>query len=205
MMRTTRTMRPTRPMREMRDLPSDSRREAGSAYIVTLLALVVLTILALALTLVTQGEVQIGGAEKTVNRLFYSTDSALSLAAPKIIFNDPAIDDFILNRTQIGTGSNSANVADRLTIGAPTPVDLYHSDKSIASMGKEEFFQTAHTATARAERISWKGDGLPDATATVEGSKTLTLQILIQPARKFDIRSFPGLQSNLGAPKPPPS
>jgi hypothetical protein len=198
-------MRKILPLDSIGEQPTDLRREAGSAYIVTLLALVVLTILALALTLVTQGEVQIGGAEKTVNRLFYSTDSALSLAAPKIIFNDPAVDDFILNRTQIGSGTNSANVADRLTIGAPVPVDIYHSDKSIAAMGKEEFFQTSHTAAARAERISWKGNGLPDVTATVEGSKILTVQILIQPARKFDIRSFPGLQSNLGAIKPPPS
>ena len=51
--------------------------ETGSAYIVTLLALVVLTILALALAMVTQTEVQVGANEKTINRTFYAADSGL--------------------------------------------------------------------------------------------------------------------------------
>ena len=42
------------------------RSEAGSAYVITLLALVVLTILALSLALVTQTEVQVGSNERTV-------------------------------------------------------------------------------------------------------------------------------------------
>ena len=56
------------------------RRAAGSAYLVTLLALVVLTMLALSLSLVTQSEMLIGSNERTVQRVFYAADSGISIA-----------------------------------------------------------------------------------------------------------------------------
>ena len=64
---------------------SSRRHEAGSAYIITLLALVVLTILALTLALVTQTEVQVGANEKTANRTFYAADSGLGIAAAEAL------------------------------------------------------------------------------------------------------------------------
>src|SRR6185503_10975606 len=49
--------------------------EAGSAYIIALLALVVLSILGLGLALITQTEMQVGAGEMTYQRLLYSADS----------------------------------------------------------------------------------------------------------------------------------
>lgn len=188
---------PTRPK---------SRREEGSAYIVTLLALVVLTLLALTLTMITQGEVQIGGSERSLNRLFYSSDSGLALPGPKILGGDNLIDSYIQNRVKIGTGSTASNVADRITVGPPSPMGRFLLHGTLSSVGKgQKFFQTAHLATARSERISWKGDALPDATADVQGSKTLVMQLLMGPAPDLDPMALPTLQQNLGAPKPPPS
>jgi len=187
--------------------PSGRRRgEAGSAYIVTLLALVVLTILALSLTLVTQSELQIGASEKTINRNFYSDESAMGVAANKIIFNDESVDSFIMNRLQIGSGSGSSNYADRVTLGPPTPVAIEHADLSMAAMGSEEFFRTAHNALARADRIKWNGDGLPPTNAAVDGTKVIVEYIHIQPGRKFDVRSLPGVMktdSTLAVPPTP--
>ena len=67
------------------------RSEAGSAYVITLLALVVLTILALSLALVTQTEVQVGSNERTVSRTFYSADSGLGVAVAEalLVNNNP--------------------------------------------------------------------------------------------------------------------
>ena len=55
--------------------------EAGSAYLATLLVLVVLTILGLSLAVITQTEVLIGGSEKQATRQLFSSGSGVELAA----------------------------------------------------------------------------------------------------------------------------
>jgi hypothetical protein len=61
--------------------------QAGSAYVITLLALVLLTIVGLSLTLVTQTELQIGANEGTINRVFYAADSGISEATARALTN----------------------------------------------------------------------------------------------------------------------
>lgn len=69
--------------------PADRRRrgEAGSAYIIALLALVVLTILGLSLSLVTQSELTIGANERVEKRTFYAADSGISQALARALVN----------------------------------------------------------------------------------------------------------------------
>ena len=55
--------------------------EAGSAYLATLLVLVVLTILGLSLAVITQTEVLIGGSEKQATRQLFDAGSGVELAA----------------------------------------------------------------------------------------------------------------------------
>ena len=89
------------------------RSEAGSAYVITLLALVVLTILALSLALVTQTEVQVGSNERTVSRTFYSADSGLGVAvAEALLVNNnpdnptlPGPRTVLLNKVSVGRGA----------------------------------------------------------------------------------------------------
>ena len=49
--------------------------ERGSAYLVGLLGLVVLTILGLTLSLITQAEMRMGANERVLQRVFYAADS----------------------------------------------------------------------------------------------------------------------------------
>lgn len=63
-------------------------REAGSAYIVALLALLVLSIVGLALALITQTEQQAGSNERSINRVFYSADSGISTATARAIVDE---------------------------------------------------------------------------------------------------------------------
>lgn len=68
----------------MRELIFRSRRsEQGSAFIVALLVLLVLTVLGLSLALITQSELQIGNNERTVNRVFYGADAGFAVAIAK--------------------------------------------------------------------------------------------------------------------------
>jgi len=62
-----------------------SHRQSGSAYVIALLALIVLTVLGLALALVTQSELQIGGNERVVNRVFYAADSGIGAATARAL------------------------------------------------------------------------------------------------------------------------
>jgi hypothetical protein len=109
---------------------SPTSAEAGSAYIITLLALVVLTILALSLALVTQTEVQVGSNERTVNRTFYAADSGLGIAAAEALASGRYTSTtVILNKISVGLGgSSAANVADRVTISALVPIQTVRCD-----------------------------------------------------------------------------
>jgi len=61
------------------------QRESGSAYIITLLLLVILTLLGLSLALVTGTESQIGANERILERVFYASDAGVGIAAARIL------------------------------------------------------------------------------------------------------------------------
>lgn len=67
--------------------PRRPRPERGSAYLVTLLALIVLTIIGLSLSTITQTEMRIGANERTLQRVFYAADSGISSATARAIIS----------------------------------------------------------------------------------------------------------------------
>jgi Tfp pilus assembly protein PilX len=157
----------------------DRRGEAGSAYILTLMALVVLTVLGLALALITQTEVQVGANEKTIHRTFYAADSGLGIAAAQALASGrytPAT--VVLNRTQVG----NANIADRVRISTLAPILTVRCDWCPANDdGVPKFWKVHHAATTTAERIAWEGNGAPPDDATLLGQKTLSVMFEFQP------------------------
>jgi len=166
------------------------RSEAGSAYVITLLALVVLTILALSLALVTQTEVQVGSNERTVSRMFYSADSGLGVAvAEALLVNNnpdnptlPGPRVVILNKVSVGAGSSlSTNVADRVTISAFVPIQYVRCDLCQSEEGKQKFWRVNHAVSATAERVAWTGSGDPPDNATLLGQKTLSAMFQFEP------------------------
>ena len=62
-------------------------RQAGSAYVISLLALFVLTMVGLSLSVVTQTELQIGANESQANRVFYAADSGISHSTARALTN----------------------------------------------------------------------------------------------------------------------
>jgi Tfp pilus assembly protein PilX len=156
------------------------RGEAGSAYITTLLALVVLTILALALALVTQTEVQIGANEKTVSRSFYSADSGLGIAV-----SDALVSGRYVGRTVVLNVSDpvaGARTADRVRISPMVPLLRVRCDWCPSNHnGVPKFWSVHHGVTVTAERISWTGGETPAPEASLLGQKTLSVMYEIQP------------------------
>jgi hypothetical protein len=153
--------------------------EAGSAYVITLLALVVLTILALSLALVTQTEVQVGANEKTVNRTFYAADSGLGISVAEILANhDYGGKTVILNKVSVGAGTN---VADRVTISPVVQINQYPCNWCPQNQGGQQFFVTTYAVSSSAQRIAWGDSGDPPADAKVLGQKTVRGMIEVQP------------------------
>jgi hypothetical protein len=66
-------------------LPCRARRESGSAYIIALLVLVILTIVGLSLAIITQSEMQIGANERVQQRLFYAANSGISTSTARAL------------------------------------------------------------------------------------------------------------------------
>jgi Tfp pilus assembly protein PilX len=159
--------------------------EAGSTYVITLLALVVLTILALSLALVTQTEVQVGANEKTVNRTFYAADSGLHIWLADLLVSqkNPASRTVVLNRISVGLGSPfSSNVADRVTVANAALVNKYPCNWCpSAENSDQQYFHEDYVVSSTAQRISWSGNVAPPADATVLGQKTLTATFRMEP------------------------
>ncbi|HWM93563.1 MAG TPA: pilus assembly PilX N-terminal domain-containing protein [Thermoanaerobaculia bacterium] len=163
----------------MRNTMNARRGENGSAYIVALLALAVLTILGLSLVLITGTEVQVGANERTVTRTFYSADSGVALAAAKALASGQySGSTVLLNETQVG----SSRVADRIevsnlvtTLAVPCDWCPYNDD------GVPEFWKVHHVATATAERVAWSGAGLPPVNAKILSRKTTSAMFEFQP------------------------
>jgi Tfp pilus assembly protein PilX len=67
------------------------RNEAGSAYVAALLVLVLLTIIGLSLSLITQTEMQIGANENLIERVFYASDAGIQIStATTLVTRRPA-------------------------------------------------------------------------------------------------------------------
>lgn len=65
--------------------PAARGSERGSAYVLALLTLLVVSVLGLSLVYITQTEMEIGSNERTLERTFYAADSGLAIAAARVL------------------------------------------------------------------------------------------------------------------------
>jgi type IV pilus assembly PilX-like protein len=72
-------------MRDRDEPRAGARREEGSAYLIVLLVLVVLTILGLSLVLITNSEMEIGANERSIQRVFYEADSGVAIGTARVL------------------------------------------------------------------------------------------------------------------------
>lgn len=178
-------------MRTKRD-EAGRRGERGSAYLITLMALVVLTVLGLSLVLVTQTEVQVGANERTTNRTFYAADSGFHLATAEALANSNyAAPTFTMNEVQTGTLGGLA--ADLVKVSPFAPVSANSLDNHVcpycpANEAGTKYYSRSYQITSTAGRVAWTGTQPSDPTslpanAVDLGQKTLSMSITISPAK----------------------
>jgi Tfp pilus assembly protein PilX len=124
--------------------------EEGSAYLVVLMLLVVLTIIGLSLSVITQTEVIIGGSEKQSTRQLFSAGSAVQMAAVyEIVASDSAQHKMTLATRQESFFGQSVTIGDRL---CTTPfVQVAVGTCNLCMMNQDSGYKAAQygvTATA---------------------------------------------------------
>lgn len=160
-----------------------SRRpsEEGSAYLATLLILVVLTILGLSLAVITQTEVLIGGSEKQATRQIFAAGSGLQLAATyEIVNRDSAAHQMNIGiRTEDILGQDTVLADDVCT--SPY-VQIHVGVCNLCTMNQDtEYVAAQYGVTAVSLR---RGDG------ALAARKELGSVIAFEPFQ----RNFGGLQ-----------
>jgi len=158
------------------------RGERGSAYLVALMALVVLTILGLSLVLITQTEVQVGANERTVNRTFYTADSGFHVMTAEALANDNYVAPMVtLNETKVGT----LGQVSTFTKTSPfTPITANSLDSHICPYCPANEAGTKYYT--KTYQLTSGGSPTNSASAPIGtglGEKQLSLTMVIQPAK----------------------
>jgi Tfp pilus assembly protein PilX len=161
-------------------------REHGSAYVIALLVLVVLTLLGLSLALVSSTEQQVGFNERMIQRTFYAADAGIGLMAAKILVNndfragipgDEENGEYVLNA---GPGPLSTLVRNRVTLSPAIPlVEAPCTLCEINNAGsyRENAFVRINVAvTTLGERVSTDG-------SQVLATNLIAANLDIQPRR----------------------
>lgn len=119
--------------------PKGRQSEAGSAYLATLLVLVVLTILGLSLAVITQTEVLIGGSEKQATRQLFSAQSAIAVAtATEMVSAGSPVRRFTLAQRAEGSGV----IADDVCISPY--MQIATSVCNLCTMNQDAEFSAVH-------------------------------------------------------------
>lgn len=169
-------------------------RESGSAYIIALLVLVVLTLIGLALALITQTEMQTGATQVTLQRALYSADSGISRSFARtfahydcspILGTGPngfRIEDQDLSAAASAGGGlrEEVSVSPALPIiNPPCPLCSVNNAGGSEEKGKQDYYEIHHVVSASARRVG--GKVADSATATTLAMRNVGSFFSLQP------------------------
>ena len=157
-----------------------SHNEAGSAYVVTLMVLFILTLVGLSLTLITQTEMLVSSTERTVQRTFYAADSGISVAVARaLVWNDYQPSQFsVPNKSGGALDINETAFEDRIDVTHMVPILAAPCNLCQINQGNE-FFEINHALTSTATRSPMPGAAANPNTPLAR--KSISAMIEIQP------------------------
>ncbi|MBZ0144371.1 MAG: hypothetical protein K8F56_12395 [Rhodocyclaceae bacterium] len=168
--------------------PDSGSSERGSAYLFVLLLLLVLTVIGLSLAVITQTEVQIGGAERTATRVLYGADSGMRLQLMLSRFAATRERRFQLASTTDampdGTPVAADFVADsQIDVSAFLPSFTGPCNLCTVNYGDSNYWLINYVTNAQGRRVTQVG-----GTEIVQGTKLMTGMYYISPEmdRKVD-------------------
>jgi Tfp pilus assembly protein PilX len=165
--------------------PRASAAERGSAFVVALLVLLVLTISGLAVTLMTQTELRIGSNERTANRSLYASDSGIQVATARKSYlgAEPVTHTFQINTTLEDTGGTAnTTFSDQVTITPLIPLSTQYCNLCQVNKGMSQAYtQIVFGVNSTAVRT-----GVNGAFNQALASKILGATIKMQPQPNGD-------------------
>ena len=163
---------------------SARRGEAGSAYIIALLVLVVLTVVGLALTLITQTEVQIGATERSANRSFYASDSGPHLAAKGTLrqsYDQNLIVHLNTTAQDTGVANPASSFSDELTVTPMIAINSQPCNICDVADTTNAYKNVVHVVNSTDARTGFIGPISSPTAQSPLGDKTVGTFILLQP------------------------
>ena len=134
--------------------------QQGSAYIITLMVLFMLTIVGLSLSLVTQTELLIGSQDRTIQRSFYAADSGMGTALSRVLirgdYREHTFDVSEVVKIDDGSGTMVATgteLTDRVEVSRFVPLLDSYCNLCQINQGAQ-YFKINHAVSAVATRLS---------------------------------------------------
>lgn len=159
----------------------DLRSESGSVYLLALLVLLILTILGLALTLATEGEMQLGRNEELSKRNFYSADTGVAIATAKAL----VVPDLRSANIELVEPSDTPglNLRNRIEISALAPVQS--GPCNLCQINPDSpFLGIQHTLSVTSTRIGWTGEpDRPPVDPVPLAQERMSVLVSFQPWR----------------------
>ena len=161
-------------------------RQQGSVYILALLILLILTVVGLSLSLVTQSEMQIGVNERLSHQAFHMSTGGIDIGTAKALVL-PDLRSFQLDLVEPSNVTN-LNLRHRLDVSPFLPILSAPCNLCQINEGAE-FMKINHAVSSIATRIAWMGDPAnPPAVPSPLAQERVSLLISFQPWR-MDITS----------------
>ena len=156
-------------------------RQEGSVFIISLLVLLILTVVGLTLSLVTQSEMQIGVNERLTQSAFYTANSGIDIATAKAIVL-PDLRSFQIDLVEPANLGN-LNIRNRLEVSPFQPI--LDAPCNLCQINADaSYFKINHAVASRATRIAWMGaPATPPANPTPLAQKRLSVMVSFQPWR----------------------
>jgi len=151
-----------------------SARERGSAYLLVLLLLLVLTVIGLSLAVITQTEVQIGGAERTATRVLYGADAGLRIQFMLSRFRATRSWRYDLDPT-------TTDFAAQLELDVSPFLPTYTGPCNLCTVnhGDSNYWLINYATNAQARRVS-----VVDGATVVQASKLTSGMFYVQPEQE---------------------
>jgi Tfp pilus assembly protein PilX len=156
--------------------------ETGSAYLITMMVLIVMTIVGLSLSLVTQTEMQLGATEKMIQETFYAADSGVAVGISRALTrNEQDPFTFVMNQEN---REKNFHLVNRINVSPFQAILNMPCNYCEINPNDSAFSNVNHAVTAFSERLGWVGSGteVPD-DAQVRARRSVSVMVELQPWR----------------------
>ena len=158
------------------------QRQQGSVYILSLLVLLILTIVGLSLSLVTQSEMQIGVNERLSHQAFHTAAAGIDLGTAKALVTAD-LRSFELDLAEPNTDVANLNLRHRLEVSPFLPILSAPCNRCQINEGAD-FMKINHAVSSSATRIAWMGNpATPPDIPTPLAQERVSLLVSFQPWR----------------------